>query len=182
MKRRKKKKPAQRRVVKAAKPLIAPAARVRFLEALTEFPSVRAVCKQAGMPSRHTVRRECLRDPAFAEAVLTARTEGFHALAEETLEIADDGTNDYYDKVTEAGTLRVLDAENIQRSRLRVDTRKWLLSKVLPKVYGEKVLLGSDPENPLPSARTPADVVRDYDELTIKIRAARPAVTAPTDR
>jgi hypothetical protein len=28
--------------------------------------------------------------------------------------------------------------EHIQRSRVRIDTRKWLLSKMLPKVYGDK--------------------------------------------
>jgi hypothetical protein len=31
-----------------------------------------------------------------------------------------------------------LNGENIQRSRVRIDTRKWLLSKMLPKVYGDK--------------------------------------------
>jgi len=29
--------------------------------------------------------------------------------------------------------------EVIGRSRLRVDTRKWYLSKVLPKIYGDKL-------------------------------------------
>jgi hypothetical protein len=34
----------------------------------------------------------------------------------------------------------VLDMEAVARSRLRIDTRKWLLSKVLPKVYGERII------------------------------------------
>ena len=33
----------------------------------------------------------------------------------------------------------VLNGEHIQRSRLRVDTRKWYLSKLNPKKYGDKV-------------------------------------------
>jgi hypothetical protein len=31
-----------------------------------------------------------------------------------------------------------LNGEHIQRSRVRIDTRKWMLSKMLPKVYGDK--------------------------------------------
>lgn len=39
---------------------------------------------------------------------------------------------------TANGAIAMVDGDHIQRSRLRVDTRKWLLSKVLPKVYGDK--------------------------------------------
>ncbi len=59
--------------------------------------------------------------------------------ADEALEIADDGSNDWMKRQGEDGEVHVIyDHEHIQRSRLRVDTRKWLLSKVLPKVYGDK--------------------------------------------
>jgi hypothetical protein len=33
----------------------------------------------------------------------------------------------------------VLNGEHVQRSRLRVDTRKWFASKVAPKIYGDKI-------------------------------------------
>ena len=40
----------------------------------------------------------------------------------------------------ESGAVQIIaDNEHMQRSRLRVDTRKWLLAKVLPKVYGDKL-------------------------------------------
>ena len=32
----------------------------------------------------------------------------------------------------------VLDREHIQRSKLRAEHRRWLFSKALPKVYGDK--------------------------------------------
>jgi hypothetical protein len=60
---------------------------------------------------------------------------GYEDMADDVLDIADNGTNDYVD--TENGPS--LDKDHIQRSRLRVDTRKWMLSKVLPKIYGDKV-------------------------------------------
>jgi hypothetical protein len=50
--------------------------------------------------------------------------------------LRDDGTNDTY--TDEDGNTRT-DHDVIARSRLRVDTRKWLLSKALPKIYGDKV-------------------------------------------
>ncbi len=51
-------------------------------------------------------------------------------------DIADDGSNDFTkDKDGKA----VVDHEHIQRSRLRIDTRKWIASKLLPKRYGDKL-------------------------------------------
>jgi hypothetical protein len=38
---------------------------------------------------------------------------------------------------------------DVQRARLQVDTRKWLLSKLAPKKYGERLELTGDPDRPL---------------------------------
>ena len=60
-------------------------------------------------------------------------------LADELVSIADDGTNDYMTRQRQDGEeYEVVNAEHIQRSRLRVDTRKWVASKLLPKKYGER--------------------------------------------
>jgi len=62
------------------------------------------------------------------------------AMADELLEVADDGKNDWMERQGEDDQkLYVLNGEHVQRSRIRVDTRKWLLSKALPKVYGDKL-------------------------------------------
>ena len=57
--------------------------------------------------------------------------------ADDLDEIARDRRGDFV--VNEEGKL-VPDMEHIMRSRLRIDTRKWLLGKVLPRVYGDKVI------------------------------------------
>lgn len=69
-------------------------------------------------------------------------------MADELLEIADDGSNDT--TKNKAGE-DSLDAEWMARSRLRVDTRKWLLSKALPKIYGDKTAIvgGSEEDEPV---------------------------------
>ena len=63
-------------------------------------------------------------------------------MADQVMEIADDDAKDF---VMNAKGDLVPDYENINRSRLRVDTRKWLLSKALPKIYGDKLEL-KEPE------------------------------------
>ena len=52
------------------------------------------------------------------------------------LEISDDGSRDY--TATEDGD-EIPNHEHIQRSRLRVDSRKWLASKLAPKKYGDRL-------------------------------------------
>ena len=76
----------------------------------------------------------------FSTQYTRARELGYHAMADETLEIADDGTNDWTMRQNADGESSLaVNSDHIQRSRLRVDTRKWMLSKVLPKIYGDKV-------------------------------------------
>jgi hypothetical protein len=66
-------------------------------------------------------------------------------MADEILDIADDGSNDYM-AITRKDESEAwqLNGEHIQRSRLRVDTRKWLMAKMKPKVYGDKLDVVSD--------------------------------------
>jgi len=72
----------------------------------------------------------------FAAEYAHAREAQAHKWADEILRIADDGTNDTY--VTDDGR-EMVNQDVVQRSRLRVDSRKWLLSKILPKQFGEKL-------------------------------------------
>lgn len=69
---------------------------------------------------------------------LYARAKEYQAeiIAEEILEISDYSAEDYM--VGDNGK-SVLDHEHVQRSKLRIDTRKWVASKLLPKKYGDKI-------------------------------------------
>lgn len=93
------------------------------------------------MPAESTVRSWAIdKENPFSAQYEKARLAGYGRMADELLDIADDGTNDYVERERENGTKHVVfDSEHVQRSRLRVDTRKWLLSKALPKVYGDKI-------------------------------------------
>lgn len=65
---------------------------------------------------------------------------------DEIFEIADDKNQDI--KIAEDGS-KIQNSEFIARSRLRVDARKWALSKMNPKKYGERMQHANDPENPI---------------------------------
>lgn len=107
--------------------------------ALAEGRSLRDVCSADGMPAESTVRAWAIEDrEGFSAQYTLAREVGYQAMADELLEIADDGRNDWMERRGEEDAGWQANGEHIQRSRLRVDTRKWMLSKVLPKVYGEK--------------------------------------------
>jgi hypothetical protein len=58
-------------------------------------------------------------------------------MVEESLAIADDSGKDWIEYETVSGRVRrEPNSEAIQRSRLRVDYRKWLAEKWAPKQYG----------------------------------------------
>jgi len=60
---------------------------------------------------------------------------GVLALSDEMREIADDGSNDWMER----NGHRVVDNEAIKRSELRVKTIQWYLSKMLPRIFGDKI-------------------------------------------
>ena len=70
---------------------------------------------------------------------------------DEMFDIADDGSNDWMLKKSGDDEIEVLNHEHVQRSRLRIDTRKWALARMAPKKYGEKLetTLKGDEDAPL---------------------------------
>ncbi len=121
----------------------------RICEALAEGRTLRSVCEPDGMPSDVTVRRWAADpDHPFAVHYAHAREVGYHKMADDLVDIADGKAISWTEQDADA----VADAVNpsvVQRDRLRVDTRKWLLSKALPKIYGDKVEVGGSSDNPI---------------------------------
>jgi hypothetical protein len=72
----------------------------------------------------------------FSERYRKARILGYMHMAEEILEISDNSTGDFS---TDENGNKVVCHENIQRSRLKVDSRKWIVSRMLPHIFGDKV-------------------------------------------
>ncbi|PAY07176.1 hypothetical protein CK489_15360 [Bradyrhizobium sp. UFLA03-84] len=122
-----------------------------ILQRLTEGQTLRAVCRDEALPAESTVRTWALEDrEGFAVRYRAAREIGYHTMADEVLELADDGRNDWIEQQGEGDQKTYkLNGEHVQRSRLRFDARRWLLSKALPKIYGDKLELAGDKDAPL---------------------------------
>lgn len=137
---------------------------------IAEGKSLRQITEMPGMPSRRFVQKWMTRYPDFREKYECAMMLLAEWWAHEIIDIADDRTGDF--TIDEDGR-RTVDYENIQRSRLRCDQRRWLLSKILPKRYGDRVV---------------ADVTvrRDVKELSEAellnlIQGSMPALAPPDD-
>lgn len=112
-------------------------------ERLADGESLNAICKSDHMPDERSVRSWALNlEHPFSPNYRAAREIGYHKMAEELLEISDDGTNDWMERSGKdgEGTAYSVNGEHVSRSKLRVETRKWLLSKALPKIFGDKVV------------------------------------------
>jgi hypothetical protein len=106
------------------------------------------ICSEDGMPCDDTIRIWAETDEPLSRAIARARETGWDVIAMEALAIADHTAQD---TVKGQDGREIANSEWITRSRLRVETRLKLLAKWDPKRYGDKQLVGSDPDNPLPS-------------------------------
>jgi hypothetical protein len=90
-----------------------------ILARLSAGETLRKICRDDHMPDASAVVQWCDADPNFAQRYARARSEGLEVLADELLEISDDTSRD----------------PNCRK--VAIDSRKWLLSKLKPKKYGD---------------------------------------------
>ena len=129
---------------------------IKICDGLAEGRTLRAVCAAEGMPSPQTILSWAKDlDHPFAEHYAHARELGYQRMADDLVDIADGKSVAW----TEADARSEDEASDrdppkdvVQRDRLRVDTRKWLLSKALPKIYGDKIEVGGKDGGPIQHA------------------------------
>lgn len=108
-------------------------------ERLASGESLRRICIDEEMPARSTVFKWLADNKDFSDQYARAKEVQLDAMAEEILDIADDTSNDTRTIRRGDAEVEVQNAEWVNRCRLQVDTRKWLMSKLAPKKYGDKV-------------------------------------------
>lgn len=94
------------------------------------------ICRREHMPETVSVYRWCEANPEFASRFARARAEGFDAIAQDCVKIADDASQDVID---DGKGGRMQNSVAAARARLRVETRLKLLAKWDPKRYGERL-------------------------------------------
>ena len=108
--------------------------------------ALRNVLKDENMPSTSTFYQWLDNDEVKAKQYARATEVRADIIFDDILAIADENTNDT--SINENG-IEVVNNDVIQRSRLRIDARKWVLSKLNPKKFGDKTIHSGDAENPI---------------------------------
>lgn len=103
--------------------------------------SIRSVCDDEDMPSRDTVRRWMRDQDPFREQVRQAFAERTDEMREDMLAIADDSTLTPEDR------------------KVRIATRQWIMARMAPKKYGDRLEVSGDPDRPMVSP-DPNDMAR----------------------
>jgi hypothetical protein len=93
--------------------------------------SLSTAIKAEGMPSYHAVMLMVKNNPEFRTMYEKAIESRADRLAEEILELADEQMPD--------GLEGPLASAWVQQKRMQVDARKWVASKLKPKVYGDRI-------------------------------------------
>jgi len=109
------------------------------LDGMRDGLSAFKACQAAGVP-QSTFSRWCDDDATLAESYARAREDLIERMATEIMDISDQDVG-----ITDGKK----DWAAVQKHKLQVDSRKWLLSKLAPKKYGDKLELSGDNENPL---------------------------------
>lgn len=105
---------------------------------IAEGKSVKSIGQMEDQPSEAVIYKWLARFPEFVEKYARAREQQADVYAQEIVDIADDGSNDWMERNGEENEGWLLNGEHVQRSKLRIDARKWAASKLQPKKYGDK--------------------------------------------
>lgn len=107
-----------------------------IIQKIEEGRSLRSVLREDKMPSSQTFFKWIEQDESKSKQYARACQERADVIFEEILSIADNQEDDVYED--EDGNI-ITNHNVIQRARLRVDSRKWMLGKMNPKKYGDKL-------------------------------------------
>ena len=106
-------------------------------ERLASGESLNAICRTERIPHKVTIMRWLLSEQeiyaSFRNQYAQAREIQYQFMADEIIDIADNASNDWMEREDPDNKGFNFNGEAVARSRLRVDTRKWFMSKVLPK-------------------------------------------------
>ena len=113
-------------------------------ERMAKGETLRSVCREIqkedpGFPDCTTIRSWALNDiNGFYQQYAQAREMGLDAMAEDLLDYAATPSENAETIIRPSG-VQITRKDAIDRSRLVVDTKKWYLSKIAPKKWGEQM-------------------------------------------
>jgi hypothetical protein len=123
---------------------------------------LQAICKANGISASNFYAWMLKAPNEFREMYARARENQAQVLADEITEIADNKEFGVIEivKETKDGTFRETRREDAIRHReLQVDARKWVLSKLLPHKYGDRLEVAADVTFNVPQLARPSSEI-----------------------
>ena len=104
-------------------------------ESIASTPrGIKKLCEENPQwPNKDTIFTWRKNNAAFSDQYAIAEQLQIECVVDELLDIADDSSKDHI--IDTEGQIN-FNSQAVQRARLRIDTRKWLACKLVPKVYG----------------------------------------------
>lgn len=127
---------------------------LEICELVADGESINKISKMPGMPARSTILKWFRDVPGFSDMYIRAKEIGFEVLADEIIDLADAPEN--------------TKKEELNRHHLMIETRKWLLAKLQPRKYGERVtqeIVGNREESPVQVEVTKEEIARIVQEV-----------------
>lgn len=127
---------------------------LEICELVADGESINKISKMPGMPARSTILKWFRDVPEFSDMYIRAKEIGFEVLADEIIDLADAPEN--------------IEKEELNRHHLMIETRKWLLAKLQPRKYGERVtqeIVGNKEESPVQVEVTKEEIARIVQEV-----------------
>jgi hypothetical protein len=162
---------ATKKPIKAAKPTNKPT-KDEISQAVLDGMAIDGLscfkaCQAAGVPNS-TFMRWVDADTKLAERYAHAREDLIEKMAQELLDLSDQDVGQTHDNKK--------DWAAIQKHKLQVDTRKWLLARLAPKKYGDRLAIAGDESAPLKVEQT-IDASKLSTDVLAQIIAAKDDVT-----
>lgn len=103
----------------------------------TSVHGIRRICDEnPELPCVTTIMTWLFEKPEFLAQYDAAKRHQANLFVDQIMDIANDSSFDVIEN--EEGQMR-MNSEFVARSRLKIDSIKWIACKLLPKVYGDKV-------------------------------------------
>jgi hypothetical protein len=128
---------------------------------IAEGESLRKICKDEKMPAMVNVWRWLNNSEELSNQYARAREEQAENLVDEIIDISDYKKDDTY--LDESGK-EVINQEVIARSRLRVDARKWVASKLKPKRFGDYTKIQAEVKDTSATSSWLGEVLSEIDK------------------
>ena len=103
--------------------------------------SVESVCGLPDMPCIDTFYRWVEKHTHLSESYARANKLRADIYANQVVQIADDPAMGERKKIKSDGTEEITTGDNVERSKLRCEARKWLAGKLSPGKYGDSQML-----------------------------------------